>query len=203
MQLLPDADLFPNGTSALVETLVKTLNNPSAGIPERSAAATKLVVLQDRPETIQLVLEQMNELTSPDLSSELIDALSKSRDPKTGPALVQHLPKLTPAARRYQIAALLRRGEAVRVGQTMSCLQPGCFRSDRLVRVENPEREHFDAFHDLARLRESVCAGNRVVDLAPVDYGHEQRLLGIPAIAETRDYVNKVLKLYKIYRHVT
>src|ERR1041384_8577423 len=41
----------------------------------------------------------------------MIDALSKSRDPKTGPTLVQHLPKLTPAARRYQIAALLRRGE--------------------------------------------------------------------------------------------
>jgi putative membrane-bound dehydrogenase-like protein len=105
------ADLFPSGTSALTESLIKTLKDSSAGIPERSAAATKLVVLQDRPETIQLVLEQMNELTSPDLSSELIDALSKSRDPKTGPALVQHLPKLTPAARRYQIAALLRRGE--------------------------------------------------------------------------------------------
>jgi putative heme-binding domain-containing protein len=105
------ADLFPSGTSALAESLVKTLKDSSAGIPERSGAATKLVVLQDRPETIQLVLEQMNELTSPDLGSELIDALSKSREPKTGPALVQHLPKLTPAARRYQIAALLRRGE--------------------------------------------------------------------------------------------
>jgi len=105
------ADLFPSGTSALAETLVKTLKDSSVGIPERSAAATKLVVLQDQPEAIRLVLEQMNELTPPDFSSELIDALSKSRDPKTGPALVQHLPKLTPAARRYQIAALLRRGE--------------------------------------------------------------------------------------------
>jgi hypothetical protein len=105
------ADLFPSGTSALTESLVKTLKDPSAGIAERGSAATKLVALQDRPETTQLVLEQMNELTSPDLGSELIDALAKSRDPKTGPALVQHLPKLTPAARRYQIAALLRRGE--------------------------------------------------------------------------------------------
>lgn len=105
------ADLFPSGTSALADSLIKTVKDSSAGISERSGAAAKLVALQDKPETVQVILEQVNELTSPDLSSEFIDALSKSRDPKTGPALVQHLPKLTPAARRYQIAALLRRGE--------------------------------------------------------------------------------------------
>jgi putative membrane-bound dehydrogenase-like protein len=105
------ADLFPTGTSALVDSLIKTVKDSSAGISERSSAATKLVALQDKPETVQVILEQVNELSPPDLSSEMIDALSKSRDPKTGPALVQHLPKLTPAARRYQIAALLRRAE--------------------------------------------------------------------------------------------
>jgi putative membrane-bound dehydrogenase-like protein len=105
------ADLFPTGASALADSLIKTLKDSSAEIPERSAAASKLIALRDRPETIQVILEQVNELSPPDLSSELIDALSKSRDPKTGAALVQHLPKLTPAARRLQIATLLRRSE--------------------------------------------------------------------------------------------
>jgi putative heme-binding domain-containing protein len=105
------ADLFPNGTSALAESLISTLKDPSAEISTRSAAAAKLITLRDRPETIQVILEQVNELSQPDLSSEMIDALSKSRDPKTGAALVQHLPKLTPTARRLQIANLLRRTE--------------------------------------------------------------------------------------------
>jgi uncharacterized protein len=105
------ADLFPNGASALAESLISTLKDSSAEISKRSAAATKLVTLRDRPETIQVILEQINELSPPDLSSELIDALSKSRDPQTGAALVQHLPKLTPAARRYEIASLVRRTE--------------------------------------------------------------------------------------------
>jgi len=105
------ADLFPNGTSALAESLLSTLKNSSAEIPQRSAAASKLIALRDRPETIQVILEQVNELSPPDLSSELIDAMAKSRDLKTGAALVQHLPKLTPAARRFQIGTLLRRAE--------------------------------------------------------------------------------------------
>jgi putative membrane-bound dehydrogenase-like protein len=105
------ADLFPNGTSVLTESLISTLKDSSAEISRRSAAATKLITLRDRPETVQIILEQINELSPPDLSSELIDALSKSRDPQTGAALVQHLPKLTPAARRYEIASLVRRKE--------------------------------------------------------------------------------------------
>jgi putative membrane-bound dehydrogenase-like protein len=105
------ADLFPNGASALADSLIKTVKDPSAEIPQRSAAATKLIALRDRPETVQVLLGQINELTPPDLSSELVDALSKSRDPQTGAALVQHLPKLTPAARRYEIASLVRRRE--------------------------------------------------------------------------------------------
>jgi hypothetical protein len=105
------ADLFPNGASALAESLISTLKDTSAEISKRSAAATKLVTLRDRPETVQVILQQINELSPPDLSSELIDALSKSRDPQTGAALVQHLPKLTPAARRYEIAGLVRRSE--------------------------------------------------------------------------------------------
>jgi putative membrane-bound dehydrogenase-like protein len=105
------ADLFPNGSSALAESLISALKDSSAEIPRRSAAATKLIALRDRPETIEIILEQINEISSPDLSSELIDALSKSRDPKTGAALVQHLPKLTPTARRYELATLLRRAE--------------------------------------------------------------------------------------------
>jgi uncharacterized protein len=105
------ADLFPNGTAVLAQSLISTVKDSSAEIPQRSAAATKLIALRDRPETIQAILEQVNELSPPDLSSELIDALAKSRDPKTGSALVQHLPKLTPAARRLQIAILLRRAE--------------------------------------------------------------------------------------------
>jgi putative heme-binding domain-containing protein len=105
------ADVFPNGTSALAESLISTLKDSSAEISQRSAAAAKLIALRDYLETVQIILEQVNELSPPDLSSELIDALSKSRDPKTGAALVQHLPKLTPASRRYQIATLLRRAE--------------------------------------------------------------------------------------------
>jgi len=105
------ADLFPTGASALADSLMKTLKDPSAEIPRRSAAATKLIALRDRPETVQVLLEQINELSPPDLSSELIDALAKSRNPQTGAALVQHLPRLTPAARRLQIANLLRRTE--------------------------------------------------------------------------------------------
>jgi putative membrane-bound dehydrogenase-like protein len=105
------ADLFPNGASALAESLVSILKDSSAEISKRSEAATKLITLRDRPETIQIILEQINELSPPDLSSELIDALSKSRDSQTGAALVQHLPKLTPAARRYEIASLVRRTE--------------------------------------------------------------------------------------------
>jgi putative membrane-bound dehydrogenase-like protein len=105
------SDLFPNGTSVLAESLISTLKDSSGDIPKRSAAATKLIALRDGPQTVQIILEQINELSQPDLSSELIDALSKSRDPKTGAALVQHLPKLTPAARRYEIASLVRRTE--------------------------------------------------------------------------------------------
>lgn len=161
------ADLFPNGTAALAESLILTLKDSSAEFPQRSAAATKLVALRDSPETIQCILQQVNELSPPDLSSELIDALAKSRDPQTGHALVEHLPKLTPAARRYEIGVLLRRAEwssalldAIETGK----LPPSELATEQWAQLkENPDSKIAKRAQALAGSRGAITADRAAI----------------------------------------
>ena len=81
---------------------------PDAG---RVDAARRLIGLDDQLDSVQVVLAQINPLSTPVLAAGLIAALGESRQPQTGLALVGALGQFTPGARRAAIALLLRRPE--------------------------------------------------------------------------------------------
>jgi putative heme-binding domain-containing protein len=104
-------EIFPDAALAMVEALKTRITAAGVAAAERVSSAKDLLALNDKPDTIQLILQQLTPLSTPDLSAGLINVLADSRDPGTVPALVGHLTRLTPAARRLQITTLLRRPE--------------------------------------------------------------------------------------------
>ena len=104
-------DLFGDGVAAIARSREKRVADVSLGAEERIAAAKELINLQDQPHAVQLVLDQVNLLSPPELATGLVGALAESRNPETGKAMVNQWPKCTPAVRRVEITTLLRRVE--------------------------------------------------------------------------------------------
>ena len=106
-----NTELFGANVAAIVATLEKQVTDDAIAESQRVAAAKRWLGLDDKPAVVETVLKQVNLLTPPGLATGLMGALSESRDPKTGAAVVAHWPELGLAARRAAIGALLRRTE--------------------------------------------------------------------------------------------
>jgi putative membrane-bound dehydrogenase-like protein len=103
------ADIYGGQVAEITATLNKEISDSSAPDEKRIAAAKRLVALDDTAEALQTVLKQVDPLTPPALSSGLLNALTESRNSKTGQEIIAHWEKLSPASRRNAVAALLRR----------------------------------------------------------------------------------------------
>jgi putative heme-binding domain-containing protein len=104
-------ELFGANIAAITDSLKKQITDVASLDDKRVAAARRLIGLDGKPEMIELVLSQITLLTSPQLGSGFVSALTASRSPETGQALIAHWPQLTPAVRRNAVAALMRRGD--------------------------------------------------------------------------------------------
>jgi putative heme-binding domain-containing protein len=106
-----EPDLFGKSIAAIIESLRNAVTDAAQPDEKRAAAAKRLVGLQDNPETVGMVLDQVNTLSAPALASGLVNALSESRIPRTGSAIIDHWAQLSPAVRRNALAVLMRRSE--------------------------------------------------------------------------------------------
>jgi len=104
-------ELFADGLAGIARSRGKQIADASLSPEARVAAAKELISLKDEPQAVQLVLAQVNLLTSPELAAGLVGALAGSRNPETGRALASHWLECTPTVRRAVIATLLRRVE--------------------------------------------------------------------------------------------
>jgi putative heme-binding domain-containing protein len=102
-------ELFGTNFVTIVESLKKQVGDAALDDGQGAAAAQWLIGLDDKSETIDIVLKQVSLLTAPALATGFVQALAASRNPQTGEALTQHWDQLTPAVRRAAIAALMRR----------------------------------------------------------------------------------------------
>ncbi len=107
-------DLFAENIREITGSLKERVAQGSAPDAERISAATRLVRLEDRPETAELVLNQITPLTPPDLAKGLLGALTESRNNDTGREIVESWKHLSPGARRGAVVALMRRPEWTR-----------------------------------------------------------------------------------------
>jgi putative membrane-bound dehydrogenase-like protein len=105
------AELFGAQVAAITESLKKRITDSTAADDQRVAAAKRLIGLDAASETIDFVLKQISLLTPPALSTGFVNALTESRNPQTGQALIASWPQLTPSVRRTAIGALMRRTE--------------------------------------------------------------------------------------------
>lgn len=103
--------LFTGRMAAIVASLQAQVADASAADATRSAAAKRWIALEDETEVADSILNHITLLSSPTLSSGLVDALSASRSDATGSAIMKHWSKFTPAVRRTALGVLLRRSE--------------------------------------------------------------------------------------------
>jgi len=108
------ADLFGANFAAIIDSLKKQITDLGAPDDQRIAAAKRLLGLNDKRETLDVVLAQINLLTPPSLASGFVNALAESRSTATAQGLLDHWSKLTPSVRRGAIVVLLRRPEWTR-----------------------------------------------------------------------------------------
>ena len=104
-------DLFGDRMVAILTGLQTQVLDAQAEDAARIAAARRLLVLQDQPGTVELLLGQINLLTPPDLAMGLVGALTESRLPATAELVAGRWGKLTPTVRRAAITTCLRRAE--------------------------------------------------------------------------------------------
>jgi hypothetical protein len=125
-------ELFGTSVAAIISSLKEQITDMSRKDAERAAAARRLVGLDDKSETWQLLLDQINLLTPPELAIGLVNALgdsrdgvagssSRERDPRnrnraspTASAIIERWANLTPTVRRAAITLLMRRAEWAR-----------------------------------------------------------------------------------------
>jgi putative membrane-bound dehydrogenase-like protein len=107
-------ELFGANFAAIIESLQKQIVDSGAADEKRAAAAKRLLGLDDKRPTMEMVAGQISLLSAPALATGFINALSESRNPETAQVILDHWPKLTPSARRAAIVALLRRPEWTR-----------------------------------------------------------------------------------------
>ena len=103
--------LFDGRMVAIVASLKAQVADASADDVTRVAAAKRWIALEDETEVADSILNNITLLSSPTLSSGLVDALSASRSEATGGAILKHWARFTPAVRRTALGVLLRRTE--------------------------------------------------------------------------------------------
>lgn len=104
-------ELFGAQIASITASLKQQVTNPGAADDQRVSAARRLIGLDAGSEVIGFVLQQVTSLTTPSLATGFITALTESRNPGTGQAIVENWSRLTPTVRRAGIAALMRRAE--------------------------------------------------------------------------------------------
>ena len=104
-------DLFGENIASIVTNLRSEIGNPGVEDAKRVAAAKRLIALNDSPENVQLVLNQVSALTPPGLATGLINSLTEGRSAEIAEALTQHWRKMSPAARRAAVQTTTRRPE--------------------------------------------------------------------------------------------
>ena len=103
------SDIYGSQVAEIITGLKKQIADSSAPDEKRVAAAKRLAALDDSREALQAILKQVEPLTPPALSGGLLNALTESRNAKTGEEIVGTWEKYSPAARRNAVAALMRR----------------------------------------------------------------------------------------------
>jgi putative heme-binding domain-containing protein len=102
-------DLFAQELAAAAKELRAAVENASLDAAKRSDAAKRLLSLEDTPGSIEAVLNQVTPLTAPDVQAGLLEALSASRSPAVGEAIVGRWGNFTPAGQKAALELLLRR----------------------------------------------------------------------------------------------
>jgi len=103
--------LFGASVVAIIDSLKQQIADASVADDKRSAAAKRLVGLEDTSDTAELVLKQVNLLTPPGLAVGLVNSLGESRRERTGEIVLDHWKELSPTVRRAAVTVLMRRGE--------------------------------------------------------------------------------------------
>jgi putative heme-binding domain-containing protein len=104
-------DLVAEQVASLTADLVKQIAAPATPAAERAVAARRLVALDGSVKAVNSVLEQITPTAPPGTQVDLIEALTLSRDPAAGKAVVAKWPTFTPTAQRAATALLLRKPE--------------------------------------------------------------------------------------------
>jgi hypothetical protein len=89
--------------------MTATLGDSAAGEAKRIDTARRLIALNDSPDTITTILDQITPQAPPELAAGLISALSDSNEPALGDVLVRRWDGLSPAARQAAANVLKRR----------------------------------------------------------------------------------------------
>ncbi len=104
--------LFADAIAAITDSIKHQIADASRANDEKEfPPAKRLVGLAGSGESVEFVLQRIDLLTPPGLAVGLIEALSQSRNPRTGAMLGNPWSRLTPAARRVEITTLLHRPE--------------------------------------------------------------------------------------------
>ena len=102
-------DLFGASMADIIKTLADQVIQDTLADAQRSGAAARLIGIDDRPDTADLIMRQLSLLSTPQLANGMVNALSRSRNDETGNAIINHWSQLTPSARRTAILVLMRR----------------------------------------------------------------------------------------------
>lgn len=103
--------LFAGRMEAIIQTLKNQVADSGLDDPERASAAARWIGLQDRPDVAEAILEPVTLLSTPSLSTGLINSLGTSRSDETGSVILGRWSSFTPAVQRSAISMLLRRSE--------------------------------------------------------------------------------------------
>jgi putative membrane-bound dehydrogenase-like protein len=104
-------DLFAENIREITQRLNEQITGKTGADSQRVSAARRLITLDDSPETLRLILSQIDLLTPPELAKGLITAATESRTSDTGQEIIARWKHFGPAARRSAVTALMRRPE--------------------------------------------------------------------------------------------
>lgn len=100
---------FAADAARVVKSLRIRLSNPRRSVAERVTAAERLLGLEDGPDSVDRILDQISVRTDPALATDLLLLLASSRRAGTGERIVARWPGLTPASRGVAVTVLCRR----------------------------------------------------------------------------------------------
>ena len=103
------ADLFGEQLTAAKRELAAAVGDGNLDAGKRAAAARRLIAMDDTTPTLEAILKQINPASPPEVQAGLLEALSDSRNPDVGRALVKQWGTLTPTGQRAALELTLRR----------------------------------------------------------------------------------------------